>query len=124
MIDREILLRRLTEGDIFHAESPNGASLICLVTYIAETEIHARTVTSQLHLQFDRKTGIAEWGEDRVKCTIDSVEPLPIDIFDIMLGIDRRYTIGEDSDRLRLTEEEIGALVYVDSYYSKNRLEN
>jgi hypothetical protein len=119
VIDREILLRGLTEGDIFHAESPNGASLICLITNISETQIQARTVTSQLHLEFDRRTGVAEWAEDRVECTIDSIEPLPIDIFNLMLRIDRRYRIGSDP---RLIEEEISALVYVDSHYSKNRL--
>ncbi|MDR3568885.1 MAG: hypothetical protein P4L43_12725, partial [Syntrophobacteraceae bacterium] len=56
MIDRELSLGNLGEGDIFHGECPNGASLICLVTSFSETIIQARTVTSQLHFQFGKRS--------------------------------------------------------------------
>ena len=91
MIDRELSLSNLAEGDIFHGECPNGASLICLVTSVSENIIEARTVTTQLHFQFDRKTGIAKWGDEPVICTIDSVAPLPMEIHNVMLGLDRKF---------------------------------
>lgn len=49
MDDRKDALRLLAVGEIFHAEAPNGASLICLTLAVTETGIHARTVTTQSH---------------------------------------------------------------------------
>jgi len=64
--DRETSLGKLLVGDIFHAEAPNGASLICLVTVLTEATIEARTLTHQMQLEFDRKTGVAAWdGESK-----------------------------------------------------------
>ena len=90
MANRGAALNSLAVGDIFHAESPNAASLICLVLAVTETTIQARTMTHQIHLEFDRQTGVAEWGDDRVPCVVDSVAPLPADIHNVMLGLDRK----------------------------------
>jgi hypothetical protein len=122
MSDRTTILGSLSVGDIFHAESPNGASLICLVMSVTEDSIHARTVTTQRHLDFDRQTGIAKWGDDQVSCTIDSVSPLPIEIHNIMLGIDRKFRLEREEDKLKLNDAEKHALVFIDSYYTLNRL--
>lgn len=122
MEDRKAALVNLAIGDIFHAESPNGASLICLVTSLTDTSIRARTVTTQLCLQFDRRTGIAEWGDQSVPCTIDSVAPLPADIHDIILGIDVKFRSEHETEQLKLNDAEKRALLYVDSHYSSNQL--
>jgi hypothetical protein len=122
MTDRRTLLQSLAVGDIFHAGSPNGASLICLATLVTETAIQARTVTTQKHLQFDRQTGIAEWGVERVVCTIDSVAPVPVEIHHVLLGIDRKFRLEQDLQRLKLNDDEKRALIYVDSHYSSNPL--
>lgn len=122
MGDRNAALDALCIGDIFHAESPNGASLICLVMGVTDTTIHARTVTTQTYLDFDRRTGVAEWGDDRIPCTVDSVARLPADIHNEMLGIDRKFRLERDRERLKLTDAEKRALLFVDSHYSSNRV--
>jgi hypothetical protein len=122
MADRKTALGKLAVGDIFHAESPNGASLICLVTSVTETTIQARTVTTQRHLEFDRQTGIAEYGDEPIICTVDSTAPLPVEIHNVMLGIDRKFRLEQDPERLKLNDAEKRALVFVDSHYSSNQL--
>src|SRR5947207_853489 len=122
MDDREIALRKLVAGDVFHAESPNGASLICLVISVTENTIQARTVTTQIHLEFDRETGIAEYGIELVPCTIDSVAPLPLEIYNVILGIDRKFRLENNLERFKLSDAEKRALLYVDPHYAENRL--
>ena len=73
----------LKVGDIFH-----GDSLICLATSITDTAIHARRVTTQDELRFNRMTGRIEMDEDRIAGEIDSICRLPADIDATMLGID------------------------------------
>ena len=122
MEDRSIALRSLFLGDIFHAASPNGASLICLVTSIAQDVIIARTVTSQLEFQFDRITGLAEFGAEKVPCSINSVAALPAEIHQIMLGLDRKFRFETDMEKLKLTKDEIRGLVFVGEFYEDNQL--
>jgi hypothetical protein len=114
-MDRPAALRSLAVGDIFHAEGDNGASLICLITAITDTAIQARTVTSQLSLDFDRQTGIGGWGKGT--CVVDSIAPLPTEIRDALLGLDRRYALGGDP---KLLDAEKRTLVFVGSFYAAN----
>jgi len=115
-------LDNIAVGDIFHAESPNGASLICLVLSVTDTIVCARTVTTQLYLEFGRKTGIATFGDAAVPCTVDSVAPLPPDVYNVMLGIDLKFRTKKDPEQLKLSSAEKRALVFVASYYATNRL--
>ena len=75
-----------------------------------------------MYLVFDRQTGKAEWGDAQVVCTIDSVAPLPADIHNVMLGLDRKFRLERDLERIKLNDAEKRALVFVDSYYSSNPL--
>ena len=111
-MDRPNALRRLTVGDIVHGEGSNGASLLCLVTAITEATVQARTMTSQYDLEFDRRTGICEWG--RGTGVIDSIAPLPADIREALLGLDLRYRSGGDA---KLSDAEKHALIFVASFY-------
>ena len=87
---------------------------------VTKTAIQARTVTHQIHLEFDRQTGVAEW--DRVPCVVDSVTPLPVDIHNVMLGLDRKMRLEQDPERFKLDDAEKRALIFVDSHYSSNRV--
>jgi hypothetical protein len=120
--DRKTLLGRLAVGDVFHAESSKAPSLICLVITVTETTIQARTVTSGECFEFDRRTGVAQWVDEAVSCTIDSVAPLPVDIYNVILGLDRKFRLEQDPRRARLNDAEREALIYVDTHYSSNRL--
>jgi hypothetical protein len=116
--NRESSLRNLIVGDIFSGACPDGRILICLVTSITEKTIQARSVPTQKNYCFDRQTGIEEGVEMSVACTIQSVEPLPLDVHNVILGLDRKFRLVRDIERLKLSETEKKALIFIDSYYS------
>jgi hypothetical protein len=118
-MDRSTALKALVEGSIFHATTPNGASFICLVTLVANSQIWARRVTTQEQLVFDRATGIAEISDNSVACTIDSTAPLPANIHEVLLQLDRRYGTGDDP---RLRREEKDALLFVGRFWRAHPL--
>jgi hypothetical protein len=120
MADQEFAFDALSVGDIFHAAAPNGASLICLVTELTASRIRARTITTQISLEFDRQTGVAKWGPDKTPCIIDSTAPLPSETHDIFLRLDQRYRSSEGLEDLKLLDAEKRALVAAGSYYSKH----
>jgi hypothetical protein len=125
MFDRETQLAKLDIGDIFHAESPSGASLICLVLSVGQTTIQARRVTTQESLKFDRRTGVTVADDEGVPCVIDSVTPLPAEIHDIFLELDRKYQKyrpDRDPERFKLTDAEKKALLFVGQHYASNLL--
>lgn len=120
MTDRKSLLAKLKIGEIFHAEAPNGASLICLVVSVDETHLRVRRITSQDDLIFNRQTGMTEDGD-----IINSVAPLPIEIHDVLLGLDQKYQTydpNEEPERFKLTELEKKALRFIGPHYSSNLL--
>lgn len=141
MSDREIMLEKLVVGDIFHAsfpsENPGGPSLVCLVESITGTSIQSRTITTQRKFQFNRQTGTAEAIDEqpvssqdgeRVVCIIDSVAPLPVEVHNVMLGIDRKFRLARSEwfdkspERFNLDEAEKKAIMFISAYYPDNPL--
>ena len=120
MIDWKRPLTRLLVGDIFHATCPNGASLICLVEAVTDDRILARRVTTQDNVEFDRSTGVTVGNE--APCTIDSIAPLPLEIHNVMLGLDRKMRLQRDPDKFKLNKEERQAILFVNEYYPANPL--
>lgn len=128
MNDREAALRNLAAGDMFHGRSPNGASLICLVTAVDDSTIHARRITTQDDHQFDRRTGI-ELGD--VPSKIDCAAPFPSDLYDVFLEMDRkgqalaemfRNGIEPGLDKYKLTPVEHRALLIIDEHIEANQI--
>jgi hypothetical protein len=118
--DRKTALAGIAVGDLFHATTPNGASLICRALEVNATTIRARAITSQYALEFDRATGVAtpEIEGERVPCTIDSVAPIPGEVHAALLGLDAIYsTATRDGEGHKLTERERRALVFAALYY-------
>ena len=87
-------------------------------------------MTTQSVHWFDRTTG-AEIDADRV--VIDSIEPLPDDIREIILGLDQKYREdeyrwAEDPDweppegSSRLTPEQRRAILFIAKFYSAHPL--
>lgn len=124
MIDRREALSYLVVGDIFHATGAKDTKLICLVTAVTDTAIHARTMTTQLLLKVDRQTGKGQLKGviATVPCAIDSITPLPVDIHNIMLGLDRKSRLEQNEERAKLTQDEIRALLFLDAHYESNQL--
>ena len=130
MTDREAALRSIGVGDIFHAQAPGGVSYPCLTLQIRENAIFARRVTTQSVHWFDRETGI-EVDDDRI--VIDSVAPLPDDIHEIMLGVDRLFREAEHrraedpdwkpaEDYFHLTKDQIRAFSFIAEFYPAHPL--
>jgi len=130
MPDRATALKNIAVGDIFHASAANGASLLCLTMSVTRSIIQARNVTTQIIYDFDRRTGIADWYvfSSHYLCAVDSVAPLPADIREIMLQLDRKgreseYSQAEDPERPwisgegSLTAEEKRGLLFVSYFY-------
>jgi|SRR5215469_16108922 len=112
IIDRETALQNLAVGDIFHAQSPNGASLVCLVTSVDGDTICARRIHTQDDLQFDRKTGLEL---DEPHSRIDCAVRLPHAVYNVLVAMNRRYQaahalisqgIEVDPKEARYTEDE------------------
>jgi len=120
MENREGQLARLLVGDIFHATCANGASLICLAAVVTRDRIVARRITSQDRFEFNRATGSSVGGKSQ--CSIDSVAPLPVPVFNVMLGLDRKMRLQRDPEKFKLDRDEKDALRFVDTYYAGNPL--
>ena len=120
--ERERALRKIAVGDIFHASAPVTASYICLTLEVTKDTIRARRVTTQTEHEFDRATGI-EGPEDN-PTIIDSVAPLPADIHEIMLSLDRKYGAKDPpklfSEEARLTKEQQRGLLFVADFYPEH----
>jgi len=119
--DRALMekIKLLEVFDIFHAESQNGASLICIVVGVDSRKIYARRITTQENCIFDRETGLADAAPGESEAIIKSVSPLPIEIYQTMIGLDRRYRLGGKSlGDAKLTDNEKKALLFIDEFYS------
>ena len=127
MIDtkRNIAIRGIGVGDLFHATSPNGASLICLALEVTDTTIVSETVTSVYDLHFDRTTGTAErdFHGERVLCTIDSVALLPVDFKKTLVELHRAFSAKDESDGQKLNEPEHRALIFAAQYFPAHPLD-
>jgi hypothetical protein len=130
MMDREAALAELAVGDIFDAEAPNGALCICLVVSVDAESILARRITSQEELQFDRRIGVENVAGDGPQAVVTCVVPLPLEIHNVFLALDRKYAAVYRQDDLLeknheyfiLTEAEKNALKFIRSHWAANPL--
>ena len=90
MMDRETALKKIAVGDIFHAslQPSGGPSYPCLALQVREDRIYARRMSTQSVHWFDRRTGV---DVDDNRIVIDSVEPLPEEIHEIMTSLGMEY---------------------------------
>lgn len=120
MTPRETALRAIRIGDIFHGVGDKSPSLLLVATSITESTINARTITHQLEFKFDRRTGVGRESKYGVLGTIDSVQPLPREIYETLIDMDRRYHAGDDP---KLTAAEKKALLIVYDFYDAHPIE-
>ena len=126
MTDRESALRKLAAGDIFHARSSNGASLVCLVTALDDSTIYARRIRTQDDVHFDRTTGLRM---PSARTRIDCVTPFPPDIHNIFLEVDRKRRehtelfhkgIEPDPEQRKMTADEMRANLSINAHVAAN----
>ncbi len=132
MTDREAALRKITVGDMFHASlgGKDGPSYPCLALQVRKDALFARRVTTQSVHWFDRATGV---DIDGARIVIDSVAPLPADIREIMLSIDRLFRDAEHrraeepdwvpaEDHFHQSKDQIRALLFIGDFYAAHPL--
>ena len=133
MTNREAALKKISAGDIFHASicgHTDGPSYPCLTLQVREDAIFARRMTTQSVHWFDRTTGV-EIDDDRL--VIDSVEPLPEDIREIWLSIDRLFHEAEQrraeepdwmpaENHFHQSKEQIRAHLFIGEFYPAHPL--
>ena len=78
-------------GDLVHGRDEGQQSWVCLVESVGPERIEARRITTQEHLAFDSETGA---NIDAAGCRLDSIMPLPLDVHDVLLGLDRKMRLG------------------------------
>lgn len=120
-------LSTIDAGDIFNADTPFGGTVICLTLVVTASSIRARDICRQGELlDFDRQTGVALWlgSEIGTTCTITSIAPLPPDVHEALLGLDRKYNRGWPltPEERKLTEAEKRAFVFVYDFHAENRI--
>jgi hypothetical protein len=120
-MNREPVIRRLLVGDIFHAKAYDSeASLTCLVMSVNAEYLTVRTVTSQITLNFSCDTGASEDKDGNAIYFIDSCAPLPIDMHQIMLGLDRKFRLWDDMTKIALNNDEKLAILFAQEFYDEN----
>lgn len=124
---RQLALSTIAVGDIFNADIPNGGTVLCLAVAVTATGIQARDICRQGELlDFDRQTGVAPcpWSRIGTTCTITSVAPLPPDVYEALLGLDRKYNMGRPltCEERKLTEAEKKAFVFVYDHHKAHQI--
>ena len=114
--DLRAKLSLLVPGDIIRGHDSGGAILICLVEAVGPDRIETRRVTTQGHVTFHVETG-EEVGNPESR--LDTLEPLPLDVHNALLGLDRKMRLGT----LPLSEAEKEALQFVAHFYSAHPVE-
>ena len=118
-------LKLLETGDILAARVPGGNNIPFLVVTADANSINARAITSQIPLVFDRSTGEALDDPDdhpRRVWRISCVQPLPLEIHQLMLSLDRRMRLGSNGITNPLDEGDKRALLYVGDYFEANAI--
>jgi hypothetical protein len=97
-----------------------GAVAICLVLGVDETAVISRRITSQDRCKFDRATGKSVLGGEFFTGTITSVEPLPPDVHNTFLEMDRQFRLGHrGEDGRKLTASQRAALPFIHDHYAQ-----
>jgi len=121
---REELLGLLVPGDILQAAHHTGNGRPpCLVVSVKSETITTRCVTTQRSYVFNRRTGetLADGGQQGA--TVKSVEPLPAEVHNTLLEMDRKYRLGHRSaSSTKLTEEQTKALLFIADHYDQHQI--
>lgn len=90
--------------------------MICLVESVGPDRIEARRITTQEQVTFDIGTAANIEGPGS---RLVSIMPLPVEVHDVLLGLDRRMRLGT----MPLSEAEKEALQFVADFYSAHLVE-
>ena len=120
-------LDALQVGDIIHARTTRVPGMPFLVVAATKSTLTTRAMTSQFPLKFSRRTGRAmlqmEWDDEPRTWFITSVQPLPLEIHNLMLSLDRRMRLGSNGTTNPLDDGDKRALVNIHDHYTAHPLQ-
>lgn len=120
-------LTRLAAGDIIHATRFGPSSIICLVVSVEGGFIRTRSIAQQQVIDFDIETGVGAWhdelfGDEPIECRIDSIEPLPLEVYNALLEQDRWHRLVRDPKRWRENEARRRAWSTAEAFFRQHKL--
>lgn len=113
-------LSYLVVGDIIFGTWPDGGTLLCLITELSGGLIITRRLLSGGTIVFDAETGRKVKPENI--SYIASIAPLPLDIYQTFMNLDRRHRLLQKEEDGLLTDVEKKALFWIADYYPANPL--
>ncbi|MBI3198349.1 MAG: hypothetical protein HYZ40_12760 [Rhodospirillales bacterium] len=115
MTSQRVALSELDVGDLLHAEHPDGPKLIAITLDVTATRIRARDICRQEVMEFDRQTGLSVSADAAVPWVIYSTEPMPPELYEALIGLDRKYGSGRvpTDEESKLTPAEKKALIFI-----------
>ena len=100
----------LVPGDIVHGRGEGKQNVICLVESVEPNRIKTRRITTQELMTFDIGTGE---NIEAPGCRLDSIMPLPVEVHDVLLGLDCKMRLGNQ----QMSEAEKVALDFADEVF-------
>jgi hypothetical protein len=120
MSSRAQALNAVTVGDVIFGIAAGGQEKLLLVYEADDGSFSARHVTSQTTAKFGRD-GESRWVHDGGSCTIVSTARLPLDMYDVALGLDRKFASKPEYPDSILSKAEI-ELLRMHAQFFKARL--
>lgn len=115
------ILRAIKAGDVIFALAAGGQDKLLLVYKTTPKTIYARHVTTGTKVEFDRD-GRSRRVEGGGSGTIFSAAPLPVDQYNIVIGLERKMRMAVELADLRLSEDEIQMLLTHEAFFRAHPL--
>ena len=119
---RVMKLAALDVGDIVGARLMDRRDCLPFLIVAADGKtMRTRCMTSQFPLIFERHDGMATENNDgqmrewRISC----IQPLPLEMHNLMLSVDRRIRLGSDGTTNRLDEGDKRVLVFIADFWDR-----
>jgi hypothetical protein len=108
-------------GDVIFGIAAGGQEKLLLVYDADEDSFWARHVTSQTRARFGRD-GETRWVEGGGSCTIVSTAALPPDLYEVAVGLDRKYAAKPQYPDSILSKAEIQLLLTHGKFFKSHLL--
>ncbi len=114
-------LRNVKVGDIIFGIAAGGQPKLLLVYEAGKTEFWTRHVTSQTRVRFGRD-GQSRWAEGGGTCNIVSTAKLPPEMYEVAVGLDRKFAAQPEYPNSKLTKDEIQFVLNHDKFFKAHLL--
>lgn len=121
MSRRAQALEAIKVGDLIFGLGAGGQDKLLLVSKVDADGFSARHVTTQMLYRFNRD-GRTRVYADGGYVTIVSTTPLPADLYEVALGLDRKFAARPEYPDSILSQAEIDLLLAYKEHFNANLL--